>query len=128
MFIRFVVSQIDPDSGVRQGLYQAAARLRDSPEISAADRDLLDEINDWFSKNLEKPTQLSISRRPHGKAQAISWFKASAATHIQRMREFARVLESHDIAVETITSRRPGYIVYEDEFQIAAYPFRDTTT
>jgi hypothetical protein len=128
MFIRFVVSEIDPDSGVRQGLYQAVARLRDTSEISPGDRDLLDEINDWFSKNLEKPTQLSISRRSHGKAQAISWFKASAVTHIQRMREFASVLESHDIAVEMITSRRPGYVVYEDEFQIAAYPFKDTAT
>ena len=128
MFVRFVVNEIDPDSGVRQGLYQAVSRLRDSAEISAADCDLLDEINEWFSKNLEKPTQLSISRRPHGKAQAISWFKASAAAHIQRMRQFASVLKSHDIAVEMITSRRPGYIVYEDEFQIAAYPFADTAT
>ncbi|WP_459849691.1 hypothetical protein [Dongia sp. agr-C8] len=122
------MSEIDPDSGVRQGLYHAVARLRESPDISPADCDLLDEVNEWFNKNLEKPTQLSISRRPHGKAQAISWFKASAVAHIQRMHQFASVLKSYDIAVEMITSRRPGYIVYEDEFQIAAYPFKDTAT
>jgi hypothetical protein len=122
------VSEVDPDSGVRQGVYQAIARLRETPEMSQADRDLLDEINDWFSKNLEKPSQLSISRRPHAKAQAISWFKASAVEHIHRMRQFASVLQSYDVVVEMITSRRPGYVVYEDEFQIAAYPFKDTAT
>jgi len=128
MFIRFVVSEIDPNSGRRQGLFQAAARLRDSSDISPADRESLDEIAEGFSKNLEKPTELSISRRPHGKAQAISWFKETAGAHIGRMRQFAGVLLSYDIAVETLVSRRPGYVVYEDEFQIAAYPFKDTVT
>jgi hypothetical protein len=128
MFIRFVVSEIDFDSGRRRGLFQAVAQLRESSDISAADRALLDEIAEWFSKNLDKPTELSISSRPHGKAQAISWFKDSASTHIRKMRQFASVLQSYDIVVETITTRRPGYIIYEDDFQVAAYPFKETTT
>jgi hypothetical protein len=44
------------------------------------------------------------------------------------MRELQRVLESHSLSVETIRTRRPGYILYEDEYQVAAYPFRDTPT
>jgi hypothetical protein len=44
------------------------------------------------------------------------------------MREFQRILGAYGIAVETIRTRRPGYVVYEDEFQIAAYPFSDTPT
>jgi hypothetical protein len=39
-------------------------------------------------------------------------------------RELARILEAHDIAVEMITRSRPGYVVYEDEFQAVAEPFR----
>jgi hypothetical protein len=31
-------------------------------------------------------------------------------------------------AVKVIKTHRPGYVVYEDEFQIAAYPFSDTPT
>ena len=32
------------------------------------------------------------------------------------------------VAVEMIKTERPGYIVYEDEYQIAAYPLADTKT
>ncbi|HUH84044.1 MAG TPA: hypothetical protein VLX85_05515, partial [Stellaceae bacterium] len=68
------------------------------------------------------------SPRPHAKAQAISWFKDWANEHVARMRELQRVLEKHGVAVEVLTTERPGYIVYEDEFQVAAYPFRDIQT
>jgi len=128
MFIRFVVSKVDDQSQRRQGLFQAAARLRDHGDISATERDRLEDIGAWFNKHLEKPSSLSISKRPHGRAQAISWFKDTAIDHIAKMREVASILEAHDVGVEAITSQRPGYIVYEDQFQVAAYPFSDTKT
>jgi hypothetical protein len=31
------------------------------------------------------------------------------------------ILNSHGVVTEMIRSGRPGYIVYEDEFQIAAF-------
>jgi hypothetical protein len=128
MFIRFVVHKLDPDSGRRQGIFQAAAVLRDSDQLSASDISALDDLAEWFSKNLEKPTHLDISTRPHGKAQAISWFKSSATQHIGKMREFQLILEHYDIAVDVLKTKRPGYVVYDDKFQIAAYPFSDTPT
>ena len=39
-----------------------------------------------------------------------------------------RLKERYGIEVEIITTTRPGYIVYEDRFQVAAYPFADTPT
>jgi hypothetical protein len=33
------------------------------------------------------------------------------------------VLERYDLVVEIVKSNNPGYIVYEDEFQIAAIPY-----
>jgi hypothetical protein len=42
------------------------------------------------------------------------------------MREFQAVLESYDILVEMLRERRPGYVVYEDEHQVVAYPFSET--
>lgn len=39
-------------------------------------------------------------------------------------RELAAILEAHDIRTEMITTERPGYVVYEDTFQVVAEPFR----
>jgi hypothetical protein len=127
-FIRFVVARIDADSGRRQGLFQAARVLRESSDLNGEDRNRLEALRDWFNLNLERPARLSISRRAHGKKQAIGWFRGTAARHIGKMRELQQLLEAHGMAVEVIKTRRPGYVVYEDDFQIAAYPFSDTPT
>ena len=42
------------------------------------------------------------------------------------MREYQRILEAHGIVVEMLVTQRPGYIVYEGAYQVAAYPFADT--
>lgn len=39
------------------------------------------------------------------------------------MRDVALLLQNHDIHSEIVQSERPGYVVYEDEFQVAAEPF-----
>ena len=39
------------------------------------------------------------------------------------MRALAALLEHKDTAVDVIESDRPGYVIYEDEHQIAAVPF-----
>ncbi len=38
------------------------------------------------------------------------------------------ILEGHGIHTEMIATSRPGYIVYEDSYQIAAEPYADTPT
>lgn len=128
MFIRFVVKFVDQDSGKRQGLFQAAKSLKESGTLSETDHAQLDDIREWFNSHLERPTRLSVSARPHSKAQAISWYRDTATAHIGKMRELQEVLERHGLAVEMIKARRLGYILYEDEFQVAAYPFSDTPT
>jgi hypothetical protein len=127
-FIRFVIPKLDDDSGRRQGLFQAAHILHGCGVLSRADHDRLEEIRHWFNQNLESPTRLALSSRPHAKAQALSWFKDSATQHIAKMREFQQILEHYGLAVHVIKAKRLGYVLYEDEFQIAAYPFQDTPT
>ena len=128
MFVRFVIKDRDRDSGRRQGLFQAAAALRDAGVLSAKDDDRLERIWGWFNKHLERPARLSLSSRPHSKAQAISWFRDTATEHIAKMREFQEVLERYGLAVQMLKAKRLGYIRYEDEFQVIAYPFSDTPT
>ena len=128
MFVRFVTKQIDRGSGRREGLFKAAAALRDSGLLGGTDDDHLESIWHWFNKNLDKPERFALSPRPHSKAQAISWFRDTATEHIAKMREFQEVLERYGIRVEVIKAKRLGYILYEDEFQVTAYPFNDTPT
>jgi hypothetical protein len=126
MFIRFVVSELDPTSGRRQGLFQAAERLRESEDLEPGDHDQLERLGAWFDENLKRPLRLAMSPRPHRKAQAISWFKDSATAHIAKMRELEDVVGRYGAAIQLIKTHRVGYVVYEDQFQIVACPFGDT--
>ena len=126
MFIRFVVSELDPTSGRRKGLFQAAKRLKGADDLEAGDRDRLERLSAWFNENLQRPLRFAMSPRPYRKAQAICWFKDSATAHIAKMRELEDVLGRSGAAVQLIKTRRVGYVVYEDQFQIVACPFGDT--
>jgi YD repeat-containing protein len=55
---------------------------------------------------------------------ADTTFKQSATDHIHMARELAALLDAHDIRTEMLTTDRPGYVVYEDEYQVLAEPFR----
>jgi len=39
------------------------------------------------------------------------------------MWEMAGLLEDYGVFIQVLTSSRPGYLVYEDDFQIVAEPF-----
>jgi hypothetical protein len=43
------------------------------------------------------------------------------------MRELVALLEHKSLAVEELRTERPGYLVYEDEYQVAAMPFEGET-
>src|SRR5688572_23770581 len=126
MFIRFVIANMDVDSGRRQGLFQAADELRATGAMSESDEQRLKQVEEWFDANLAIPKRLSISAKPRRKAQAISWFRDTATDHITQMREFKRLLESYGVIVDMLREKRPGYVVYEDAHQVVAYPFSET--
>jgi len=128
MYIRFVISDHDQDSGRRQGLFQAAATLRDAGVLHVYEEEQLDALREWFNEHLEKPESFSRSRKPHAKRIALSWFKDTAKRHINKMYEFTAILEAHGVHVEVIRTTRPGYVVYEDELQVIAEPFSETGT
>jgi len=110
------------------GLFQALADLRRYGHLDEQRDQEYEAIRQWFNDNLERPERLSPSKRHNGKAQAISWFKNTAVSHIAKMREFEQLLARFDVGVELLRTGRPGYIPYEDEYQVAAYPFSDTPT
>jgi hypothetical protein len=128
MFLRFVTTEVHRESHKEAGLFRAAYRLRDDDMLSAEEEVALKQIYSWFNKNLKEPTRFTTAKPPYdGKRKnGISWFKDSANEHIDKMREIVDLLERHDVPVRMIKAARPGYIVYEDEFQIVAVPFADS--
>ena len=126
MYLRFVIAKKDEDSGRRQGLFQALADLDYADLLSSDERENYERLKKWFNAELKKPRSFSRSSKASAKNVAIGWFKDTAGEHIANMRELALILDVHGIRTETIWTDRPGYIVYEDDFQIAAVPFGET--
>jgi hypothetical protein len=122
-YVRFVIARKDEDSRVELGVFQAAAQALEWQDITGSDADELNELRTWFAENLEKPTSFGRDRIRRG----ICWFKTGANEHISRIWKMVRILERNGIYVKKITTDRPGYVTYEDQWQLVAEPFREGT-
>ena len=68
-----------------------------------------------------------IVRARPGIRLGICWFKTGATEHIARIWEMVQILERNGIYVKKIRTDKPGYVIYEDEWQLVAEPFRKGT-
>jgi hypothetical protein len=127
MYLRFVVAEIDQDSERALGVFHALWNLRDRGMLFSYERDQHDMVRRWFNSNLEAPTRFTAAKAPfyRKKSRALCWFKDTAVEHIAQIRELVAILENHEVYVRTLKTNRVGYVVYEDEYQIAAQPFAD---
>ena len=130
-FLRFILSNRHPDSGVETGLFASARVLRDTADVSDKHRQSLQDILAWFSTHLAVPTRFNrTSSQGHYRrnSQGIAWFRDTANDHLARMHQLKVIFEEHGYNVTMIREERIGYIVYEDEFQVVAEPFAETQT
>ena len=124
MYVRFVLPTIDDDSGHEEGVFQVAARLRDSGELPVEFEARLRSLFAWFRVHLDTPMRLSRSTKAHKHKNAISWFKPDAREHIEKTREMALIIEQFSrLRPKMLVSKQVGYVVYEDDHQIVAVPF-----
>jgi hypothetical protein len=122
-YIRFVIGRKDEESNVELGIFQAVAQALEWQTITGSDADELNELRAWFSDNLEKPTSFGRDKVRRG----ICWFKTTSTEHISRIWEMVQILERNGIFVKKIRTDKPGYMIYEDEWQLVAEPFRKGT-
>jgi len=120
--VRFIAPLIDSDSKVHEGIFMAAYRLRDHGDIPSYQREQLRSLLQWFNNNLPNPSPLWNP----GNARAISWFKSQSKECISRVWWVVHLLEENGIAITKITTENPGYVIYEDEFQVVAWPSGQT--
>jgi hypothetical protein len=116
--VRFITPQIDQDSRVKEGIFVAAYRLRDEGDLPSYQRHELRTQLQWFNENLPLLTALSEP----GNAKAISWFKSESKECISRVWSVVHILEENGIVISKITTEDPGYLIYEDTYQIVAWP------
>lgn len=122
-YIRFIIGRKDDESHVELGIFQAVAQALEWHDISGSDAAHLQEIREWFNKNLEKPSSFGRDKQRLG----ICWFKTCAIEHVSRIWEMVQILERNGIYIQKIKTEKPGYVVYEDEWQLVAEPFRKGT-
>ncbi|MFT3930993.1 MAG: hypothetical protein QM709_11940 [Spongiibacteraceae bacterium] len=94
--------------------------------MNQEDSEWYKETASWFNKYLPEPSRLSRSKKSHAQPVALSWFKDNAEEYIAKARLVADLLEKYGFVVDMLTTDRPGYVVYEDEYQIVAVPYVDT--
>jgi hypothetical protein len=126
MLMRFVSIQKLERSRILMGVFMAAETLRDNGQLDEADEEWYEGILDWFNRRLRVPPCFFQSALPDADSNAICWFKTDAHAHIGKIRELLAFLEHNGVATRLVRTTRPGYVVYEDDYQVAAVPFRDT--
>jgi hypothetical protein len=127
MYIRFVVAEINEDSGQELGVIHAASNLQAAGMLYSYEEEHYKSVRQWFNEHLARPTRFAAAKKPFNNKQnkAISWFKDSARHHLAKARELSAILQNHGIMVTMRTASHVGYVVYEDAYQIVAEPFVD---
>lgn len=111
------------ESNQKLGVFHAVRYMRDDNELTIFEYEAADKMVAWFSAHLEFPLDFLNKQRSKKSDVCISWFKSSAKEHIAKAREFSSILENKEVTVEILKTKKPGKIVYEDEFQIFSKPY-----
>jgi hypothetical protein len=119
MFMRFALPFTDHRSNSATGIFQGVYQLYDEGRFAEGDADWLWEEMDWFNRYLPAP-RIAPDRR------AVFWFRRDAGEALTRIWAFVHLTERTGVPVSIYRTRRPGVVVYSDEYQIAAVPWRDT--
>ncbi len=115
-FVRFSIAERNSYSGQRDGVFGAAYRLLEDEECDLASKRAVRAALSWFDKHLE-------AHEPRDE-RAIFYFKARSP-FVRRVWEMLWILHEHGYVVDMQCVRNPGRIVFEDQAQVAAVPWRD---
>ncbi|HEY2581899.1 MAG TPA: hypothetical protein VGI43_08835 [Mucilaginibacter sp.] len=124
MYIRFITQFVNEDGEAETGIFRALRHFRELSLTQDIDIKKLNALNNWFNGYLDEPTWFSNAGNKNAAAISLSWFKDTAKEHLLKVNELIEVLEKYDLIVERITTKNPGYVVYEDEYQVSAIPFK----
>ncbi len=120
MYTRAVISAIDRDSYQRTGVLIAGHELLKTNWLDERNENCLRDLLGWFNQNIPIP------RQRRWKTRSIFWFKGYDGEWVDYFERLCRFMCRWYDRVEVLETRKPGYLIYEDDYQVAAIPFRDT--
>lgn len=120
MFVRFVVGTDAENAAWLTGIITEARLLRDAGQLYDFESERLNAVYDWFNEHLPCPPFKKKLRTGEWTRDAVTWFRPNAKAAIQRMWDIVAILREHGVAVRMVTTERPGWVVYEDEYQVVA--------
>ena len=131
MFLRFVTER-RPDHGARrEGIFQAAYAARRDAETPGYHHIRFIELLAWFNDDRDEPDRFNLGSRKTGhrsQTTGLSWFRPEASKHVETAFELCSVLNELGYPITVLKTLLPGFILYEDRYQIVAEPFADTPT
>ncbi len=117
MYYRFATSARNRDSHLPEGFFATAYKCRDALDCGSVIHTWIEEALAWFQEHLDAPEYLP--------ERAIFWFRADSDRCQEAAWSLAHALRENGETVLVLRTRRPGRVVWEDEDQVAAIPFRD---
>lgn len=124
MYLRFTGKEIDLRSGNPKGIISVAYDLIESNELLVYEYDMVMSVLHWFNCNLRVPNKFSRSRNSYNKNnRGLSWVKSASSGVVGKLMELKALIEMKGILIDIQKTKKPGYIVYEDEHQVVAEPF-----
>ena len=129
-YLRIVLDEKIPVSGAKEGFFRAAYKLRREGTLHSEDARLLEDCLNFLDDNLDLPERFSRSKSKGAwrrNTKGLSWFKAEALEVVEKAMTVSRILSNNGISTTVLRENRIGYIVYEDDQQVVAEPFADTT-
>lgn len=114
----------DTRTGQPTGLLTLAYELLRQDALRSGDEEALREHLHWLERHVPIPDRYSRNRNAsHKETHGLSWMKATAAEAVAKLHAVAEILRRYGHPAEMVRSTRPGYVVYEDDFQVVAEPF-----
>ena len=101
-------------------MFTPAYALLRGGTLPEAEHERLADVVDWFERHLPPPDRSRLEPR------TIFWFRPGSDRLIRKIWEIVDILRRNGFHVELLKTSRPGYIRYEDSYQVAATPFRDS--
>jgi hypothetical protein len=124
MYIRFATPRVHRYSGRETGVFMAAYWLKYSGRLTEDEVELLDELLSPYGDLKVPPIYRDDSLLEKRRDAAICWFKTQSRKMISQMYGVVGFLKYHGMPMALVRTELPGRVLYEDEHQVAAVPFR----
>ena len=122
LYIRYE-SPTPNSRGAHPGIFALANGLARSGRLSATDWSWWRSNNDWLDAAYPDPATVDPTLFDRTKNPIVTCWSKDTATHLlDRVDEYLKLLQRHDIGCVRRQTPDPGLVLYEDSVQVVVRP------